>query len=102
LNREYLEDYRQKEWDEWHSFIRRMNQSNFCFGKERYPADQRFCKIQQPVTIMSPYGINGTDEILSQVPFCGSLVVEVLPISKPEFEKTFFRISEIQYHSQLT
>lgn len=88
-------DYYQKEWLEWKRSIDRMKNGRFSFISEIYPSKERFFGIREPIATVSDIGLNGTSDILAQIPFCGSLVLNITPVSKNVFEEIFFKISEI-------
>lgn len=100
MDRESLEDYEQKEKEEYNRLvIRRIEDGIFDFERERYPPKERFIKLQEPVALeamglkqfATPYESN----IWAEIPFCGSLIIILIPYKKPEFEKLFFETSEI-------
>ena len=95
MDREYLEDYEQKELNEYERLVeRRVREGKFSFGKDRYPPDWRFVNLQKPVALAVP-GSAETPNLWTQVPFCGSLIFVLSPASKPIFEECYFKISEI-------
>jgi len=51
MDREYLENYEQKEHSELERLERRIRDGKFSFEKERYPPDERFVKLQKPVAL---------------------------------------------------
>lgn len=94
LDREYLEDYEQKEKIEYEKFLKRLQDDRFDFEKDRFPPDERFIKLQKPV---SDTTFRGTDwaSLWAQVPFCGSLVLGISPVQRSIFEKYLFNASRI-------
>jgi len=95
VNREYLEDYEQREKAEWNKLLRRMQEGSFSFKKDRYPQDERFVNLQKPVAVLSTIGLANAKDIWAMVPFCGSLIRYLPPVRQEEFEKFYFKISEI-------
>ncbi len=94
LDREYLEDYEQKERSEVEKLEMRIREGKFDFEKDRFPTDDRFVKLQKPVAVASRDSTKW-ERIWAQVPFCGSLILSLPPISYSEFEAWFFKKSEI-------
>lgn len=93
MRREYLEDYHEKEQSEYGKLINRIWRGQFSFRKDRYPPDRRFVKLQRPVALTSPHGVR--DNLWAQLPFCGSLILILLPLPKSMFERFFFKASDI-------
>lgn len=95
MDREYLEDYEQKEFEECDRLVnRRIQEGRFSFDRDRYPPDDRFVKLQEPVALTHPV-TTSEYSVWSQVPFSGSLVLLLAPLPKHEFEEVYFGISEI-------
>jgi hypothetical protein len=95
LNREYLEDYQQKEQEELKRLlIRKLENGTFSLEKDRYPPKERFFKLVEPVAVFPPL-LTETNNIWAEIPFSGSLVVGIVPFTKSEFEKTYFEVSMI-------
>jgi hypothetical protein len=94
LDREYLEDYEQRELREYESFLKKMQKGEFSFDKDRYPPKERFIKPQKPMALTT---LETTHEsnIWFQVPFCGSLILPVPAWPMEYFEKALFKVSEI-------
>lgn len=93
MKRQYLEDYQQKEQRAYGKLINRIWRGKFNFKKDRYPPDERFIKLQRPVALTSFHGAR--DNLWAQIPFCGSLILILLPLSKSVFERVFFKTSDI-------
>jgi hypothetical protein len=95
MDRENLEDYDAKEVSEYQLFKKKIQKGQFDFEKDGYPPNNRFRNIQNPVahaaTIETCRGAN----IWAQVPFCGSLLVDIVPLPKHIFEEYYFKVSEI-------
>jgi len=95
LDREYLEDYEQKEREEYDRLVvKKIEEGKFDFEKDRYPPDERFVKLQKPVVGTTLTGANYTN-IWSQVPFCGSLIINLPSYPRDVFEKRLFKTSDI-------
>jgi len=94
LDREYLEDYEQKEKEEYSRVIKRIMDDSFSFEKDRYPPNERFFKIQKPVARMTSVGTTLGD-FWVQVPFSGSLVLMLPPCPLSDYERDQFKESEI-------
>ena len=95
LDREYLEDYDQKERAEFNKLEKAILENRFQFGKDRYPSNERFVRLQKPVALAVGTETIAWSTIWSQIPFSGSLVLLIPPCSKENFEKMFFKESEI-------
>ena len=94
MDREYLEDYEQREKAQFEKLLKDIQEDNFSFEKDRYPPDERFIKLQKPVAFDASL-IFETSDFWSQVPFSGSLIITLPPHSKSLYEKNLFEISEI-------
>jgi hypothetical protein len=95
LDREYLEDYEQKELSECWKFERDVNEGRFSFETDRFPPDTRFVDLHQPVASAITLGTTKEGSLWAQVPFCGSLLITLPPFSKSSFEQVYFKTSEI-------
>lgn len=94
MDREYLEDYKQREKADLAHFLRGLQSGKFSLGKDKYPSDERFVKLQKPVAKAS-FGNTSIDKIWAQIPFCGSLLLLLPPLPLHLFEKYFFKVSQI-------
>jgi len=94
LDREYLEDYEKRERTEIDRFLKRLEDEVFCFEKEKYPPDERFLNLKEPVAYASTESAM-LSNVWAQIPFCGSLVLTIPPFPKETFEKLFFKTSDI-------
>lgn len=94
MDKEYLEDYNERERAEYERFFKSVQQDRFSFETDRYPPDERFVKIQRPVA-STTLKLGHARNVWAQVPFCGSLILPLMPIPPDEYEKHFFKISEI-------
>jgi hypothetical protein len=94
LDREYLEDYQQKAKAEFKKFSRRIQEGKFDFRKDRYPPNERFVKLEEPVAMGSFFAAN-LDDVWAQLPFCGSLVLKIPQYPLNLFERILFKASEI-------
>ncbi len=95
LDSEYLRDYFLKEYEEWEKVKERILKGKFDFKNEIYPPASRFTKIQEPITTLSAYGLNDLNDILAQVPFSGSVVINLTPLKEKDFNETFFDVKEL-------
>jgi hypothetical protein len=95
LDREYLEDYEERERAELERLVlKRIREGDFSFEQCKYPPDERFQKLQYPVALTSFEGTS-IDNMFSQVPFTGSLIIKIPPFPCALFEKFFFKRAEI-------
>jgi hypothetical protein len=95
LDKEYLENYEQEEYDEFERFSRRMRKDSFSLKEDMYPPDKRFVKLQKPVSMVASDITSHLDNVWAQVPFSGSLVLLLRPLPRITYEKQGFEISEI-------
>ena len=93
MDREYLEDYQQREIDQYRVFEKRILEGEFDFRNDRYPPDERFINIKKPVAITNLETAN-INNVWAQVPFCGSLILPLIPWSRDDYEEYFFKLSE--------
>lgn len=94
MDREYLEDYEQKEKTEYDKIIKKMQDGKFDLEKERYPPDERFINIQRPVSDTTSKGCR-EEYLWGQIPLCGSLVLSISSLPRSAFEELYFKVSEI-------
>lgn len=95
MDNEYLDDYAQKEREEFGKLESAIKEGRFTYGKDRYPSDERFFKLQDPVAVTVGAETTSWDSIWAQIPFSGSLILLIPPYSQRIFEKVFFEVSEI-------
>lgn len=94
MDREYLEDYTQREKTEFEEFWKGIKEGRFSFGENRYPPDERFVKLKNPVAVASRFsGMGGN--FWSLVPFSGSLILYLPANSRFAYETHIFDVSEI-------
>jgi len=93
MDREYLEDYEQKERSEYAKLIRRIWEGKFSFEKDRFPPDERFVKLQRPTALTSLRA--AMSNLWTQIPFCGSLIIILPAYPRSLFERVLFKVSEI-------
>jgi len=93
LDREYLEDYEQKEYHQQERFLKDLREGRFSLSVDKYPPDSRFVNIQKPVTLA--FGATFHGNLWSMIPFCGSMLLTIPPIPQSDFERLFFRASQI-------
>lgn len=95
MNREYLEDYEQRENAERDRLYKEVREGRFSLERDTFPPDRRFFGIKEPVAFASIYRMH-LSEILAQIPFCGSLVITLPPVPKPVFEEALFKETEFE------
>jgi hypothetical protein len=94
LDREYLDDYKQKELSEYErSVTRRITKGTFSFGKDKYPPEDRFAGLKRPIALTTLETARITN-VWAQIPFCGSLILPLPPWPEEEYEKNLFKLSE--------
>lgn len=94
LDREYLNDYHQREVAEYERFLEDLQKGRFDFEKDRFPQSKRFANLQKPVAVASQLA-SQEKKIWAQVPFCGSLLLSLPPLKQSLFEEFWFKVSEI-------
>ncbi len=94
MDREYLKDYEEKEWNEYQKLVKRTLEGKLSFGRDVFPDDGRFVKLQKPVGFAS-HETPICRNLWSQIPFCGSLILSLNPFAKAEFEELYFEVAEI-------
>lgn len=95
MDREYFEDYEQKEQSEFEKFSKRMQEDSFSFERDRYPPDERFVKLQKPVAVCTSALTSRLDNVWAQIPFSGSFILLLPPLPQHLYEKEGFKTSEI-------
>jgi hypothetical protein len=98
LDREYLEDYEQREREQYERFLKAIRKDRINFETGRYPPDERFIKLQKPVTLAAVdpnMEYSNAKDIWAQVPFSGSLVLPIPSFSPFDFERFVFKTSEV-------
>lgn len=94
MDKEYLEDYKRKELAEYERLVvKGIEKGSFSFGKERYPPNNRFVKLQEPVALTTLETAH-YDNIWAQIPFCGSLVLPLAPWPETDYARFLFDIAE--------
>lgn len=94
MDKEYLEDYEQKENEELDALLTRIVDGTFSFKTDIYPPKERFYNIQNPVA-MTTFDASKMGKFWAQVPFSGSLILPLAPLMKHEYEKNILPISKI-------
>ena len=94
VDREYLEDFEQKEHAEYERLLKRIKEGKFSFENDRFPPDERFVNLQKPVAVTTLEGANARN-LWAQIPFSGSLIILLPPFSRSIFERSLFKVSEI-------
>ncbi len=109
MDKGYLEDYEQREQAEYDRLADRIREGRFAFGKESFPPDRRFVKLQKPVALAAVLDVSKVgglmnnvscdtsieNNLYAQIPFCGSLVLPIPTLPQSWFERFFFKASEI-------
>lgn len=95
MDRDFLEDYEQKERSEYERLLRKINDENFSFENDKFPPDERFINIQKPVATFPSLWLATAKDIWAMIPFCGSLICYLPPVKEEEFERHRFKVSEI-------
>jgi len=91
LDREFLEDYEERELEEGNYFRKMASEGRFS-KTDLYPPIERFHKLNYPLVWAAPGGMS----IWPQIPMCGSLLIQILPVSKSNFENMHgFDVSDI-------
>lgn len=94
MDREYLEDYDQRERDEYEKICKKILEGKFTFGKDEYPPEQRFINLRKPSALTS-YETSRGDAVWGQIPFCGSLILLLTPYPSYRFEEACFKKNEV-------
>jgi len=95
MDREYLKDYEQKEKAEFERLVKKkIKNDTFSFEKDKYPPDERFVNLQDPVAVASLEAAH-IGNLWAQIPLCGSLVVFLPAFPQSLFEESLFKVSEI-------
>lgn len=94
MDKEFLEDYERKERELFQKGCEKFDEGSSIFGKDIYPPESRFRKLQHPVTLPGP-SASEPDNLWAQVPFSGSVIFPIPAISQKLFELSYFQISEI-------
>jgi hypothetical protein len=95
LNREYLDDYSQREIEGIYKLRDNIKEGAFTVGTDKFPRNNRFIKIKEPVAVVVGTDTINWNSIWTQVPFSGSLLLLIHPCEKHVFEELFFKIEEI-------
>lgn len=95
MKREFLQDRDQKEQAAFQKLEKCILEGKFSFSKDRYPPNDRFVNLQNPVAVVVGTDTVKWNAIWSQIPFSGSLILLIQPCSKKAFETVFFKVSEI-------
>jgi hypothetical protein len=93
LDREYLEDYEQRERNQYERFLRDFQEGKFSSNVDKYPPDNRFVNIRKPVALA--FGATFHGNLWTMVPFCGSVLLTIPPIPQSDFERLFFKAPQI-------
>lgn len=92
MDREYLTNYQAFEGNNLDNLTKAICDGTFDPQKDHYPPRNRFNNLKSPVAFGNSLE---SGDIWTQIPFCGSLIVGISPCTPENFEKRFFKISEI-------
>lgn len=95
MDREYIKDYHAKEVGEYEKLKKNIVEGKFDVEKDKFPPENRFRNLQEPVAYTASIEATKANNIWGQVPFCGSLIADIIPLPKPMFEEYYFKVSEI-------
>lgn len=91
MDKEFLEDYEEKERQEIEQFIKSALEEKFLIT-QRFPPETRFGKLHAPVVYRGTPRV----DIWPLVPFSGSTIIPLLPAEKETFERLHrFEVDEI-------
>jgi hypothetical protein len=94
LDKKSLEEYEQRENEEYERFKRDIEAGKTSFENKIYPPTERFIKLQKPIATANPQ-CKKIDDLWAQVPFSGSLIFTLQVCPKNIFEAHYFKTSEI-------
>lgn len=94
MDRKYLEEYEQREREEYDKLIKKIQKGGFDFEKDKYPPNARFVNLRRPVALAG-HRTSNTKDVWGQIPFCGSLILSLPAFQKDFFEECFFKIGDI-------
>ena len=95
MDKKYLEDYQEKENEQYKKYvIKKVKNQKFSTEKDKYPPKERFKNLQEPIAITT-FNSQRNGRFWAQVPFCGSLILLIPPISKHQFEKNYLKVEDI-------
>lgn len=95
MDKEQLEDYEEREISEVAGYWKKIEEGKFSFKRDRYPPARRFMHLQEPIAYASSPELFKPDNFCSLIPFSGSLILPLAPVSKPMFEQIYFEVSKI-------
>jgi hypothetical protein len=84
MDKEFLEDYAQREWDEINRYFQGLSSGKIS-KSDRFPPNNRFIKINEPVTYLSQINM----PLWSVVAFSGSTIIPLYPIEERFFESIY-------------
>lgn len=93
MNRDYLQDYWEKEKIEGKKFEREVLEGRFSLENDIYPPKDRFVNLQKPIALITQ--LANINNLWCQIPYSGSSILPLLPYPKYLFEEFYFDISEI-------
>jgi hypothetical protein len=95
LDNEYLENYQRREDEEYERLVlKKIEDGTIDYEQDKYPPDNRFINLQRPITDSTAFGCFAEDR-WSQIPFSGSTILNLDACPPKEFERFYFKISEI-------
>ena len=94
MDKEYLEDYEQREEAEFAEFTKGIKEEKFSLVRNKYSDNRRFIKLHEPVA-MATSGSTQIPNLCTQIPFSGSVIVLLEPLPEESFEKIYFPVSDI-------
>lgn len=94
MDREYLEDYEERENEQYSTFLKRLSNGTFNLEKDIYPPANRFTNLQNPLATASDLS-GKIGDLWTQIPFSGSLILRLSSSPPDLFERDYFKISEI-------
>lgn len=82
MDKEFLVDYEQNEYSEYEKFRKKVLEGKFDPTKERYPPEDRFHNLNEPIAEACSFG-----SIWPQIPLFGSLIIPIFPRDNAHFRE---------------
>jgi hypothetical protein len=95
MDKKGLEEYEANEWAGCIKLLKDVKSGLFHVGQDKFPPDNRYPKLQTPSARIGFGRTSILNGIYPQIPFCGSLIIEIPPYPKRTYEAEFAPISEI-------
>jgi hypothetical protein len=96
LQRRYLEEYEEKEREEYNRLVaRKIEDGTLDYQRDRYPPDERFRNLHDPVADIATLSAACRENLWAQIPFSGSVIFPMPPATESECEEYFFAVSDI-------